>query len=179
MSNLWTRWFLLILVASVTWAVYGRGEEPKRDWFAKKGQAVILGTWTWDIETNMQGGDTKGVDIWWEQVTAKKQFLVPKNGAGLIVLTKGAFDKITRKDLKDLAYSEKKLGSESLTPDTVVALRTNEGNFAKLKVVKYRALHDFSFPEAMYLDERTRKFFLTRPNTKNYHIEVEWVLYKK
>ena len=66
-----------------------------------------------------------------------------------------------------------------MNPGTVVALRTNEGNFAKLKVVMYRELHDFSFPEAKLLDAEWKAFVLKRPNTKNYHLEVEWVLYRK
>ena len=142
-----------------------------------KGQTVILGTWAWDVETNKQGG-REDADAWWEQVTEKKQFLVPQNGAGLVVLGKKAFDTITQTDLVALKYSDKKLPGDSLAPGTVVALRTRKGNFAKLKVVKYRALHDFSFPEAKLLDEKWRKFALNQPNEKNYHIEVEWVLYR-
>jgi hypothetical protein len=187
MSNPWARWLLLALVATATPAVSGRSDEKKGDESAEGqtviletwGQTVILGTWTWDIETNKQG-NKKGADVWWEQVTDKERFLVPQNGAGLIVvLGKKAFDKITQVDLAALSYSDKKLASDSLAPGTVVALRTTEGNLAKLKVVKYRELHDFSFPEAKLLDEKTRAFFLKHPNRKNYHIEVEWVLYRK
>ncbi|HEY7425339.1 MAG TPA: hypothetical protein VH682_13995, partial [Gemmataceae bacterium] len=154
-----------------------RGEENKGDELAR-GQTVILGTWTWDIETNKQGGK-KEVDVWWEQVTNKEQFLVPRNGAGLIVLDKKAFDKITREDLRNLKYSNERLANDSLAPGTVVALRTNEGNFAKLKVVKYRELHDFSFSEAKLLRAEWRAFVLKKPNMKNYHLEVEWALYRK
>jgi hypothetical protein len=177
MSNPWNRCFTLALVAALTLAVSGRSDEKKED-EPTKGQTVILGTWTWDIETNKQG-DEKGVDVKWEHATAKEQFLVPLNGAGLVVLDRKEFDKITREDLAALKYSDKKLAYDSLAPGTVVALRTNEGNFAKLKVVKYRELHDFSFPEAKLLDEKMRDFLLKHPNTKNYHIEVEWVLYRK
>jgi hypothetical protein len=178
MSNLWTRWFPLALVAAQILAVSGRSDEKKDD-EPKKGQTVILGTWTWDIETNKQLGIEKGADVKWQQATAKEQFLVPLNGAGLVVLDKKAFDKITREDLEALKYSDKKLANDSLAPGTVVALRTRDGNFAKLKVVKYRELHDFSFPEAKLLDEKMREFLLKHPNEKNYHIEVEWVLYRK
>jgi hypothetical protein len=47
------------------------------------------------------------------------------------------------------------------------------------KVVRYRDLHDFSFPEANLLDAGWREFALKHPNTNNYHLEVEWVLYRK
>jgi hypothetical protein len=178
MFDPWMRRFHLAVVAALMLAVSGRSDEKKGAEPAK-GQTVILGTWSWDIETNKQGGK-KGVDVRWQQATATAQFLVPLNGAGLIVLDKKkAFDKITRQDLAALKYSDKKLANDALAPGTVVALRTNEGNFAKFKVVKYRASHDFSFPEAMLLKERAREFFLKQPNRKNYHIEVEWVLYRK
>jgi hypothetical protein len=167
----------MALVATATLAVTGRGDEKKKD-EPVKGRTVILGTWTWDIEQNAQGG-AEGADVWWEQVTDKEQFLVPKNGAGLVVLGKKAFDKVSRKDLAARRYSDKKIGNDSLTPGTVAALRTHRGNFAKLKVVRYRELHDFSFPEANLLDDKVREFLLRRPNTKSYHIEVEWVLYRK
>ena len=178
MLDPWMRRFYLAFVAALMLAVSGRSDEKKGAEPAK-GQTVILGTWTWDIETNKQG-DLKGVDVKWEQATATEQFLVPLNGAGLIVLDKKkAFDKITRQDLATLQYSDKKVANDALTPGTVVALRTNEGNFAKLKVLKYRALHDFSFPEAKLLREDWKQFVLQKPNTKNYHLEVEWVLYRK
>jgi hypothetical protein len=178
MCDSWMLRFHLVLVAALMLAVAGRSEE-KNGAEPAKGQTVILGTWTWDIETNLQGV-VKGVDVQWKEDTATEQFLVPLNGAGLIVLDKKkAFDKITRQDLAGLKYSDKKLANDALAPGTVVALRTNEGNFAKLKVVKYRELHDFSFPEAKLLNEKIREFFLKQPNRKMYHIEVEWVLYRK
>jgi hypothetical protein len=185
MSKPWTRLLLVALVATLTQTVPGRSDE-------KAGQhpigqtvllpattrTVILGTWTWDIETNRQGVD-KGADVWWEQVTDREQLLVPRNGAGLVLFKTRAFDKITREDLAALKYADKGLANKSLTPGAVLALRTSDGNFAKLRVVKYRELHDFSFPEAVLLDRGVRAFFLGQPNRKNYHLEVEWVLFRK
>jgi hypothetical protein len=164
----------------MTLVVSGRSDENKGSQ-AMKGQTVILGTWKWDIETNMQGDKIeKRADVWWAHETEKKSFLVPQNGAGLVVLGKKAFDKITRENLAALKYSDKKLAKQLLSPGTVVAMRTNEGNFAKLKVLKYRDLHDFSFPDAKFLEKETKERFLKEePNIRNYHIEVKWVLYWK
>ena len=177
MSNFGTRWFLMALVATVTAEAFGQSDEKKGDG-PVKGRTVILGTWAWEIETNKLG-NTKRADVWWEQVNDKDQFLVPQNGAGLVVLGRKDFDKITQEDLGALKYSDKKVANESLAPDTVVALRTKEGDFAKLKIIRYRELHDFSFPEAMLLDAKRRASFLKQPNRKSYHLEVEWVLYRK
>ena len=186
MTNSWAKWSLLPLLATATLVVpgrsdvkkgQGRGDEKKEDVLAK-GQTVILGTWSWNIEKNKQGGK-EGHDVIWQQATEKEQFLVPVGQAGLAILEKKSFDEITSKDLKGLKYSDNKIANDSLTPGTVLALRTNEGNFAKLKVVKYRELHDFSFPEAKLLDPKWKEFVLQKPNKKNYHLEVEWVLYPK
>ena len=190
MANPLAKWFLLAFAATATFAASAPGDvnksaqlrkgqvdEKNKDELAK-GQTVILGTWTWNIEKNSQGG-REDADVFWEQVTDKEQFLVPKGQAGLMVLEKKGFEKVTPEDLKGLKYSDKPLANTSLTPGTVFALRTNQGNFAKLKVVQYRELHDFSFPEANLLEPRWREFVLQKPNTKNYHLEVEWILYRK
>jgi len=166
----------ILTAVLLTLVVSGRSDENKGSQ-AMKGQTVILGTWRWDIETNKQG-DTNGTDVWWAHETEKESFLVPQNGAGLVVLGKKEFDKITRENLAALKYSDEKLAKELLSPGTVVAMRTNEGNFAKLKVVKYRELHDFSFPDAKFLEKGMKERFLKEPN-RNYHIEVKWVLYLK
>ena len=142
-------------------------------------KTVILGTWSWDIESNGLEPNNGTADLFWEQVTKTEQNLVPQNGAGLAVLKKQAFDKVTRGDLAGLKYSTKKIPGTDLTPGTVLALRTAEGNLAKLKVVGRRALHDFTFPEARHLKENFRAFVLQQPDQKDYHLEVEWVLYQK
>jgi len=188
MPSSWTKWSLLALLATATFAISGRSDVKRGDQMAKerknddkdqiaKGQTVILGTWTWNIAKNEQGG--ANADIWWEQVTDQQQFLVPKGRAGLALIEKKAFEKISRGDLANLKYSDQKLANNMLTPGAVLAIRTNDGNFAKLKVVGYRELHDFSFPEAKLLREDWKQFVLQKPNTKNYHLEVEWVLYRK
>jgi hypothetical protein len=86
---------------------------------------------------------------------------------------------ITQEDLATLKFSYNSVANESLTPGTVVALQTEKGNFAKLKVVKYRELHDFSFPEAKLLSAGWKTFVLKKPNSEYYHLEVEWILYRK
>jgi hypothetical protein len=185
-----TKWSLLPVVATVTLAASGQSyvkpsdelrndqKDEKKGEETTKGQTVILGTWTWNIEKNKLGAK-EDADVYWEQATAQDQYLVPKGQAGLAVIDNKSFDKITREDLKSLKYSDKKLSNLSLTPGTVLALRTNQGNFAKLRVVKYRQLHDFTFPEAKLLDKQWKEHVLEDQNRKNYHLEVEWVLYSK
>jgi hypothetical protein len=143
-----------------------------------RGRTVILGTFHWDVETDRQGA-VKGADLWWDQGYEGKQFLVPLNGARIAVLGTPAFVEISRADLLNVTYSPNKVPNTSLAPGTVLALRTTEGNFAKLRVVRYRESHDVSFPEAKTMRPESRALRLDRPNIRNYHLEVEWVLYPK
>ena len=66
-----------------------------------------------------------------------------------------------------------------LLPGTVIALLTAEGNLAKLKIVGFRALHDLSFREAEDLPAECRVLAAKEPNISKYHIEIEWVLFKR
>jgi hypothetical protein len=138
---------------------------------------VVLGTWTWTVEGNRLGGGLDRADVWWEQASDTERCLVPLGGAAWAVLKGRPFEKVSREDLAGAAYSRGRLSGALLRPGTVVALRTRDGEYAKLKVVRYRALHDFSFPEAGRLPERWRRFVLRRPDVKEYHLEVSWVLY--
>jgi hypothetical protein len=57
-----------------------------------------------------------------------------------------------------------------LPPGAIVVFRTAEGNFGKLQVEKYRALHDFSFPEAANLRDSWREMVLKKPDQEKYHL---------
>jgi hypothetical protein len=147
---------------------------PKKDEGVARGQTVVLGTWTWDIAKNTQGG---GGDVWWEQVTETERNLVFRGGAGWAIVKGKAFEKVGVADLRKAIYSREKLPGTSLRPGTVVAIRTRTGGYAKVKVVRYRELHDTSFPEARHLRPEWIRFARTRPNTREYHLEVQWVLF--
>jgi hypothetical protein len=127
-----------------------------------KGQTVILGTFAWTMDGNKQG-NVRTADFEWQ-----KPYLFPRNGAKAVLVPDQPFEKITAEDLGKLKYSTDKISESILRPGAVVAVRTARGNLAKLKVVRYRALHDFDFKEAIRLSD-----------IKEYHLEVEWVIYHK
>ena len=45
-------------------------------------------------------------------------------------------------------------------------------------MVGYRDLHDTGFPEARHLTPEWIRFARSRPNRKEYHLELDWVLFK-
>jgi hypothetical protein len=141
-----------------------------------EGRTVIMGTWDWDIESGKQKRTAKS-DLWWEQLDEVRQLLVPINGAGLAVLDQWQFDSVDADSLARLTFSNCPIENTKLEPDDVVALRTAEGNFAKIRVVGYREMHDLSFPDIKQGDVRWFNYLLTRPNRPKYHLEVDWTLY--
>jgi len=154
-----------------------RPAPAKQDDVQASGRTVLLGTWAWTVAGNKVGGLT-GTDVWWEQVSDTERNLVPQGKAGWAVLRNKPFEKVGPDDLRKASYSTGRLPGSSLRPGTVVALRTSDGRFAKLKVVGYRDLHDTSFPEARHLSPEWVRLARGKPNVKEYHLEVSWVLFK-
>lgn len=142
------------------------------------GQSVIMGTWSWDIETNSQGRSDFS-DVWWQQVDDVQQFLVPLRRAAVIVVDTKEYDSITIDDLTNTRFSRQRIENIHLEPGTVLALRTTEGNLAKIRIIGYRELHDSSFADAQFARPTWLDYLLTRPNRLKYHLEVEWTLYPR
>lgn len=180
-----TRFILTALVVLLFTVAIQAQKEIEDGGFALSaaGQTVLLGTYTWDAETDdfpqFGKAESKKGDIWWQQETREKQSLVPRNGSLVIEVHDKDFAELTAEDLKVLRYSLKPISNEKLVPGAIIALRTAEGNYAKLKVIGYRALHDFTFREAAVLRESWKSMVLNKDNKENYHLEVEWVLYTK
>ena len=45
------------------------------------GTAILKGTWTFDLDTGIEGGTGSTFDIWWEQQTAVLRRMTPLNSA--------------------------------------------------------------------------------------------------
>jgi len=147
-------------------------------------RTILLGTYTWDIETNSfpTARNIQKIakhDIWWQQIDGVRQQLISKNGAVFAKVGDKQFEELTLEDLQNLKYLVRAISNSHLNVGAVVAMRTAEGNFAKLRVVGYRALHDFSFKETEILREPWKEGALRKDNRENYHLEIEWVLFTK
>jgi hypothetical protein len=164
------------LSPSVAWAV----PLPKIEERPKTTRTVIPGTWTWNIETNKLGANNKP-DLWWCQHQGKERSLETKNGAAMAIVPI-AFEKVDLACLKSVKFDKQKISASDnnnqLQPGTVLAVRTANGNYAKLRVVRYYRMHDFSFPGSSVLNEQWKKFVLSLPDQDFYNIEFEWVFYK-
>ena len=106
------------------------------------GSTVLKGTWAFDLENGTQGGVGANFDIWWDQKTAVARDMTPQNGAGIINLGIVDFNSINADSLQKLIYSTTPIPgnndpSNKLVPGDVFAVRTAQGNFAKVKVLSY------------------------------------------
>ena len=106
-----------------------------------KGTTTLKGTWTFDFETGVQGPPT-GADVWWEQVDNTIRFLVPQSGAMLAHMGKPNFDAVSLQTLQSRPYTANPINgsnnaSNQLTPGTVIAVKTNTGRYAKVKINSY------------------------------------------
>jgi hypothetical protein len=106
------------------------------------GTTVLKGTWTFDLDTGTEGGASPDADIWWEQMTAVDRQMAPLNGAGILNLGAVDFAALTATGLQKLPYGTAAIpgsnnATNKLVHGDVFAVRTQAGNFAKVKVVAY------------------------------------------
>lgn len=106
------------------------------------GTGTLNGTWTFDLETGTMGGVAPNPDIWWEQKTAVLRAMVPQGSAQIVNLGVTNFASVTPATLLGLAYSSTPIvGNNDATNKLVVgdvfAVRTNQGNYAKVQILAY------------------------------------------
>jgi hypothetical protein len=103
---------------------------------------TLHGTFILDVEGCRESGDQTG-DLWWEQVDSVQRKLVPWSaGDRIAVLGKVDFGALNLPDLLLAPYSTASIdGSNNvnnrLTPGTVLAVRTRNGHYAKVRVDSY------------------------------------------
>ena len=104
------------------------------------GMAVLKGTWTFNLDTGVQGGPNP--DIWWDQQTTVLRQMVPQGKARIANIGVTNFNSVTPDVLQTLPYSTAPINgnndsSNRLVPGDVFAVFTNQGNFTKVEVLQY------------------------------------------
>jgi len=145
---------------------------------AARGRIVIPGTYRWDARSNSIG---QGGDLWWQQKSDKERALNPQGRAMLAIATGQSFDDMGAAQMVQLAYDSAPLGGNDgmtgLDPGAVLGLRTQDGDYLKLRVVGYYDSHNFSYPGADKLPEKWKELTRAKPKIERYNIELEWVAY--
>ena len=123
-----------------------------------QGTATLKGTFLFDLDTGTQslpGEDPPAADIFWNQATDTIRSMAPANGAGIVNIGVTNFANVLPAALPGLAYSSttgidgNNDATNKLVTGDVFAVKTNQGNFAKVLVTSY-----------------------------GYNIGIEWVTYK-
>ncbi len=104
---------------------------------------TLKGTWLMNLDTGVL--TSTGGDVWWEQINAVKRRMVPRNGAQIAylgVMTPLQFALLGTAQLQALNYSNTPIvgdnnASNKLVAGAVFAVRTDAGNYAKVRVVTY------------------------------------------
>ncbi len=105
-------------------------------------EKVFVGFTYWDLDG---GGDADRptADLWWRHLNSRERYLMPRNGAAVAVVRGRDFDQLTREDLQDLKYTAEPVSASDVGAEidtgAVVAVRTNEGRYAKLLIVGFES----------------------------------------
>ena len=107
-----------------------------------QGTATLKGTYTFDLDTGVQGGSNSSGDIWWDQQTALLRQMAVVGGAKIVNLGPVDFDTLTSAGLQTLSYANTAIigndnATNKLVNGDVFAVLTNAGNYAKVKVLVY------------------------------------------
>jgi tetratricopeptide (TPR) repeat protein len=106
---------------------------------AERRSAAIPPTFTLDLESGAVGGNPKA-DLWWHFATRTERTLDAFNGAGLALIEDLRFEDVDRARLARLRYTYSSLPASGpgpmVKPGALVAVRTAEGNYAKVRILE-------------------------------------------
>ncbi|MDX2427437.1 MAG: hypothetical protein QNK22_01990 [Xanthomonadales bacterium] len=108
------------------------------------GITTLHGTWIFDFDTGAELGHAANAagDVWWEQMTSVKRQMMPWGGAEIAYLGTVNFNSVSYADLQGVVYGTNPIignddSTNLLVPGAVFAVKTNAGNYAKVKVQSY------------------------------------------
>ena len=109
---------------------------------AQSASTVLKGTFLFDFDTGVQGGLSPNADVFWEQMTAVLRQMAVSNSATIINLGPVDFNSLTAPALKGLTYGTAPIDGNNdptnkLVNGDVFAVKTTQGNYAKVKVLNY------------------------------------------
>ncbi|MCU0917468.1 MAG: trypsin-like peptidase domain-containing protein [Planctomycetes bacterium] len=120
-----------------------RARRPSPASGVTSGDKLLRGTYAWDLDRG-DDQDRSAVDLWWEHVDERQRYLVPQNGAQLAVIKGKAFATVTQDDVQRAKFTGDRLSASDAAPlidvGTILAVRTAEGNLAKLEIVGFDTL---------------------------------------
>ena len=107
---------------------------------AQSAQSTLQGTYLFDFDSGTQ--TQSGADVWWDQQTATVRSMNPQAGAAIVNLGAVDFSSLSCSELHSEPYANVPIdgnndATNQLITGDVFAVRTNQGNYAKVQVVSY------------------------------------------
>jgi hypothetical protein len=110
-----------------------------------QGSAVLKGTFLFDLDAgkeSMAGENLAPFDIFWDQKTAVARVMQPWSGAAIVNIGVTNFASVLPQALPGLPYSSTPIdgnndATNKLVAGDVFAVKTNQGNYAKVLVTSY------------------------------------------
>ncbi|NLH15421.1 MAG: hypothetical protein GX455_02470 [Phycisphaerae bacterium] len=104
-----------------------------------EGITRIPGSFTWDVDSDTIGGNSKLVDLWFQVDRSNEQVLVTRNNAGMAIFDL-PFDQLQLEQLRRCSFGQKSRSSLNerypLKPGFCFGLKTSEGRIAKLELLE-------------------------------------------
>lgn len=101
--------------------------------------ASVRPSFTLDLESGTVGG-SPAADLWWHFVTRDERYLDGRSGALLALIDDLSFEQADESFLKRIRYVQTSLRASGtnppVRPGAVIAVRTMEGNHAKVRVLE-------------------------------------------
>jgi len=121
-------------------SVPGSGVDSTGAVLVAGGEVTLCGTFVFDLDSGTT--DDGGTDIFWEQDTDVRRRMTAEGATGLVDLGPMNFDALTVDDLRGLDFGEQRIvasddADNQLPTGDVFAVRTSDGNFAKVLVLAY------------------------------------------
>lgn len=107
---------------------------------ASSDASALQGTYLFDFDSGTE--TTTGADVWWDQQTDIVRSLAPQSGATIVNLGSVDFGSLTCGELRSETYASAPIDGNNdatnlLTTGDVFAVRTDQGNYAKVQVLSY------------------------------------------
>ena len=107
-----------------------------------QGTTILKGTWLFDCETGANIAPGVTADLWWQQVDGVKRNIVPSGNAKVVNLGLVDFNLVTPFTIQTYSYNNTAIignndATNKLLVGDVFCIKTNEGNYCKIKVLAY------------------------------------------
>jgi hypothetical protein len=107
---------------------------------AQSAQSTLQGTYLFDFDSGTE--TATGADVFWEQQTSTVRSMNPEAGAAIVNLGAVDFASLSCSDLRSEQYANVPIdgnndATNQLANGDVFAVRTNQGNYAKVQVISY------------------------------------------